>query len=84
MPDLDADAGRGAAAWPPADPRTWDADQAVTVLYSGHYRSLVRTATFLVQPAVICQEVKKVPAAELTQFDKTIAAIESRQPRPRW
>jgi RNA polymerase sigma-70 factor (sigma-E family) len=57
VPDLDADAGRGAAAWPPADPRTWDADQAVTVLYSGHYRSLVRTATFLVRDQATAEEV---------------------------
>ena len=57
VPDLDADAGRGAAPWPPADPRTWDADQAVTVLYSGHYRSLVRTAGFLVRDVATAEEV---------------------------
>jgi RNA polymerase sigma-70 factor (sigma-E family) len=35
----------------------WDADQAVTALYSAHYRSLVRLATLLVRDVATAEEV---------------------------
>ncbi|GAA3757863.1 SigE family RNA polymerase sigma factor [Salinactinospora qingdaonensis] len=35
----------------------WDADQAVTQLYSAHYRPLVRLATLLVRDAATAEEV---------------------------
>lgn len=35
----------------------WDADQAVTALYSGHYRSLVRLAALLVRDVATAEEV---------------------------
>jgi len=45
-------------AWdPPPDPRTWDADTAVTALYPAHYRYLVRTAALLVRDAATAEEV---------------------------
>jgi RNA polymerase sigma-70 factor (sigma-E family) len=44
----------GAAA---DDPRTWDADQAVTVLHAAHYRSLVRTAWLLLGDAAAAEDV---------------------------
>jgi RNA polymerase sigma-70 factor (sigma-E family) len=55
VPDVDADAGR--APWPPADPRTWDAEQAITVLYTAHYRSLVRAAALLTRDVGNAEEV---------------------------
>ncbi len=39
------------------DPRTWDADQAVTVLHAAHYRSLVRTAALLLRRTDLAEEV---------------------------
>jgi len=39
------------------DPRTWTADQAVTVLHAAHYRSLVRTAAFLLHRSDLAEEV---------------------------
>jgi RNA polymerase sigma-70 factor (sigma-E family) len=38
-------------------PAEWDADQALTVLYSEHYRSLVRMAAFLVRDTDTAEEV---------------------------
>jgi RNA polymerase sigma-70 factor (sigma-E family) len=37
--------------------RTWDADEAVTQLYSAHYGSLVRLATLLLRDAAAAEEV---------------------------
>jgi RNA polymerase sigma-70 factor (sigma-E family) len=54
---MDADAAAQAEPWPPADPRTWDAEQAVTVLYSAHYRQLVRTSALLVRDVASAEEV---------------------------
>jgi RNA polymerase sigma-70 factor (sigma-E family) len=48
---LVADSGVGAI---PAD---WDADRAVTALYSAHYRSLVRLAALLVRDVATAEEV---------------------------
>ncbi|MFC3995484.1 SigE family RNA polymerase sigma factor [Nocardiopsis sediminis] len=45
----------GAAAAPAA--AEWDADQAVTQLYSAHYRPLVRLATLLVRDYATAEEV---------------------------
>ena len=39
------------------DPRTWDADQAVTVLHAAHYRSLVRMAALLLRRTDLAEEV---------------------------
>ena len=39
------------------DPRSWTADQAVTVLHSAHYRSLVRTAALLLRRTDLAEEV---------------------------
>jgi RNA polymerase sigma-70 factor (sigma-E family) len=41
----------------PDDPRTWDADRAVTVLHAAHYRSLVRTAWLLLGDAAAAEDV---------------------------
>src|ERR1039458_2079143 len=35
----------------------WDADRAVTAIYSEHYRSLVRLAAFLVRDTATAEEV---------------------------
>jgi RNA polymerase sigma-70 factor (sigma-E family) len=35
----------------------WDADRAVTLLYSEHYRALVRLAAFLVRDTAVAEEV---------------------------
>ncbi|GII78328.1 RNA polymerase sigma factor [Sphaerisporangium rufum] len=40
-----------------AVPVGWDADEAVTALYSAHYRSLVRLAMLLVRDAATAEEV---------------------------
>src|SRR5712691_5009042 len=48
---LVADAALGSV---PAD---WDADRAVTALYSEHYRSLVRLAALLVRDVATAEEV---------------------------
>jgi RNA polymerase sigma-70 factor (sigma-E family) len=48
---LVADAGLAAA------PLGWDADRAVTAIYSEHYRSLVRLAAFLVRDTATAEEV---------------------------
>jgi RNA polymerase sigma-70 factor (sigma-E family) len=58
VPDVDTDPGRpGPTSWPPADPRRWDADQAVTVLHSAQYRPLVRTAALLLRDVGAAEEV---------------------------
>ena len=49
--------GRHAAPWPPDDPHSWDAEQAVTVLYSGHYGTFVRVAALLVRDVPTAEEV---------------------------
>jgi len=49
---LAVDAGLAAAA-----PLEWDADRAVTAIYSEHYRSLVRLAAFLVRDTATAEEV---------------------------
>ena len=49
---LAVDAGLAAAA-----PLEWDADRAVTAIYSEHYRSLVRLAAFLVRDTGTAEEV---------------------------
>jgi RNA polymerase sigma-70 factor (sigma-E family) len=56
VPDVDTDGGSH-TPWPPADPRQWDADQAVTVLYTAHYRALVRTAALLLRDVGAAEEV---------------------------
>ena len=38
-------------------PADWDADRAVTALYSTHYRSLVRLAALLVRDVATAEEV---------------------------
>jgi RNA polymerase sigma-70 factor (sigma-E family) len=48
---LVADAGLAAA------PLGWNADRAVTAIYSEHYRSLVRLAAFLVRDTATAEEV---------------------------
>jgi RNA polymerase sigma-70 factor (sigma-E family) len=40
-----------------AAPLEWDADRAVTAIYSEHYRSLVRLAAFLVRDSATAEEV---------------------------
>lgn len=40
-----------------AVPLEWDADRAVTAIYSEHYRSLVRLAAFLVRDSATAEEV---------------------------
>lgn len=40
-----------------ADPSTWDADTAVTVLYASHWRPLVRLATLLTRDASVAEEL---------------------------
>ena len=40
-----------------AVPAEWDADQAVTAIYSTHYRSLVRLAALLVRDVATAEEV---------------------------
>jgi RNA polymerase sigma-70 factor (sigma-E family) len=40
-----------------AAPLEWDADRAVTTIYSEHYRSLVRLAAFLVRDTATAEEV---------------------------
>lgn len=40
-----------------AAPLEWDADRAVTAIYSEHYRSLVRLAAFLVRDTSTAEEV---------------------------
>jgi RNA polymerase sigma-70 factor (sigma-E family) len=49
---LAVDAGLAAAS-----PLEWDADRAVTAIYSEHYRSLVRLAAFLVRDTGTAEEV---------------------------
>jgi RNA polymerase sigma-70 factor (sigma-E family) len=49
-------AGQGSRL-PSEDPRTWDADTAVTVLHSAHYRSLVRTAALLMRRSDQAEEI---------------------------
>jgi RNA polymerase sigma-70 factor (sigma-E family) len=39
------------------DPATWDADTAVTALYSAHWRPLVRLATLLTGDASVAEEI---------------------------
>lgn len=39
------------------DPRTWDADRAVTVLYTTHWSPLVRLATLLTRDASVAEEI---------------------------
>ena len=41
----------------PAAPLEWDADRAVTAIYSEHYRSLVRLAAYLVRDTATAEEV---------------------------
>jgi RNA polymerase sigma-70 factor (sigma-E family) len=41
----------------PAAPLEWDADRAVTAIYSEHYRALVRLAAFLVRDTATAEEV---------------------------
>jgi RNA polymerase sigma-70 factor (sigma-E family) len=41
----------------PAAPLEWDADRAVTAIYSEHYRALVRLAAFLVRDTSTAEEV---------------------------
>ncbi|HTP17203.1 MAG TPA: SigE family RNA polymerase sigma factor, partial [Streptosporangiaceae bacterium] len=38
-------------------PAAWDADRAVTALYTAHYRSLVRLAALLVRDVATAEEV---------------------------
>jgi RNA polymerase sigma-70 factor (sigma-E family) len=58
VPDLDAEgAPLRPAPWPPADPRAWDADAAVTVLHSAHYLALVRTSALLLRDVGAAEEV---------------------------
>src|SRR6266487_3937311 len=53
---LVADAALGAVA-AGSVAREWDADQAVTALYSANYRSLVRLAALLVRDVATAEEV---------------------------
>jgi RNA polymerase sigma-70 factor (sigma-E family) len=46
-----------ADAAPGSVPADWDADRAVTTLYSTHYKSLVRLAALLVRDAATAEEV---------------------------
>ena len=39
------------------DARSWDADQAITVLYAAHYRRLVRLAGLLLYDRTLAEEV---------------------------
>jgi RNA polymerase sigma-70 factor (sigma-E family) len=39
------------------DVRSWDADQAITVLYAAHYRRLVRLAALLLHDRTLAEEV---------------------------
>jgi len=48
---------RAAAAAPGEDPRAWDADTAVTVLYASHWRRLVGLALLLVKDGASAEEV---------------------------
>jgi RNA polymerase sigma-70 factor (sigma-E family) len=41
----------------PDDPATWDADTAVTALYSAHWAGLVRLATLLTGDASVAEEI---------------------------
>lgn len=41
----------------PGSPRSWDADQAITVLYVAHYRQLVRLAALLLHDRSLAEEV---------------------------
>ena len=50
---LAADAALGSV------PAEWDAEQAVTVMYSAHYRSLVRLAALLVRDVATAEEIVK-------------------------
>jgi RNA polymerase sigma-70 factor (sigma-E family) len=50
-------AGAGAVMGAPTAKLAWDADQAVTQLYSNHYRSLVRLAGLLVRDVQTAEEV---------------------------
>jgi len=52
---LVADAALGSV--PAASVATWDAEQAVTEMYSAHYRSLVRLAALLVRDVATAEEV---------------------------
>ncbi len=51
---MDGSGSRGESS---DDPRTWDADTAVTVLHAAHYRALVRTATLLLGRPDLAEEV---------------------------
>jgi RNA polymerase sigma-70 factor (sigma-E family) len=46
-----------AAAAPGSVPAEWDAEQAVTAMYSTHYRSLVRLAALLVHDVATAEEI---------------------------
>jgi RNA polymerase sigma-70 factor (sigma-E family) len=50
-------AGPAAGAALGSVPAEWDAEQAVTVMYSTHYRSLVRLAALLVRDVATAEEV---------------------------
>ena len=47
----------GAAHAGPDDPAGWDADTAVTALYSAHWRPLVRLAVLLTGDASVAEEI---------------------------
>jgi RNA polymerase sigma-70 factor (sigma-E family) len=50
--------GRALSALDAADAaREWDADEAVTQLYSAHYRSLVRLAALMLHDVAVAEEV---------------------------
>jgi RNA polymerase sigma-70 factor (sigma-E family) len=53
----DAAVDRTALRADPATPATWDADAAVTELYTAHYRSLVRLAVLFVRDVETAEEV---------------------------
>ena len=40
-----------------ATTRGWDADEAVTQLYTAHYRSLVRLAALMLRDSAVAEEV---------------------------
>src|SRR5215831_8725605 len=88
---LVADAALGSV--PAGSVATWDAEQAVTAMYSTHYRSLVRLAALLVRDVPTAEEVVQdsfmaMHSAEqgaLTLLDRTavVAALRSLPPRQR-
>ncbi len=60
LPDvsLARDTGRGVRVEQgAAEPRTWDADTAVTVLYGSHWSPMVRLATVLTGDASVAEEI---------------------------